>query len=321
MEAGAARIDEGILGLIGCFTPHRPVEAGAATGRSQLSFRWCSFTPHRPVEAGAAYRAIHAGIVHRVSILTGPWRPVLLQRLGIGPGRNRFNPHRPVEAGAAQASTDSGLLHHRFNPHRPVEAGAACLPPPCRVTPLVSILTGPWRPVLHAAGALHDRHHRVSILTGPWRPVLRALAFSNRMGEPFQSSPARGGRCCDRMDGGIDGGVLFQSSPARGGRCCILIAVPWPMSLHVSILTGPWRPVLRAVLPLLQRQVQAVSILTGPWRPVLLVGSCTLCGAVLVSILTGPWRPVLRPSKPGRETPWPCFNPHRPVEAGAAVMA
>ncbi len=60
----------------------------------------------------------------------------------------------------------------------------------------------------------------VSILTGPGRPVLRIIARKSGGGGKFQSSPAPEGRCYISRDG--QGGTAideFQSSPAPEGRC------------------------------------------------------------------------------------------------------
>ena len=117
-------------------------------------------------------------------------------------------------------------------------------------------------------------------------------------------------------------------------------------TLPVSILTGPLRPVLSRFLLHIIPHVSRVSILTGPLRPVLSVaatrvyrpvdtpsfnphrpvkagamfGTSKTCGVIAgVSILTGPLRPVLCRLTLGFFTARidDCFNPHRPVKAGA----
>ena len=58
----------------------------------------------------------------------------------------------------------------------PAPKGGCCAgrASPPRTTPLVSILTGPEGPVLHAGDAELDEPLLVSILTGPEGPVLQA---------------------------------------------------------------------------------------------------------------------------------------------------
>ena len=60
-----------------------------------------------------------------------------------------------------------------FNPHRPVKAGASQNRQADPRGSVVSILTGPLRPVLPARGISKSAAARVSILTGPLRPVLQ----------------------------------------------------------------------------------------------------------------------------------------------------
>ena len=133
----------------------------------------------------------------------------------------------------------------------------------------------------------------------------------------------------------------FQSSPALSGRCNQ--SMPGIGSVQrqlVSILTGPFGPVQRAILHLLwlqssfnphrpfragatwhpvdaQNHVAVVSILTGPFGPVQRGHRKGGEAEMNVSILTGPFGPVQRLEGGSRGDNARGFNPHRPFRAGA----
>ena len=157
----------------------------------------------------------------------------------------------------------------------------------------VSILTGPFRPVQHCGRWWLTTNHDVSILTGPFRPVqLKGILSPAAYGPWFQSSPALSGRCnapgghqrrrycrfnphrpfqagaTTRRRGRPGLEAVFQSSPALSGRCNAYMLGALGLPYGVSILTGPFRPVQRAVQHGLHGGGPPVSILTGPFRPV-----------------------------------------------------
>ena len=187
----------------------------------------------------------------------------------------------------------------------------------------VSILTGPFGPVLLAtrfrvsigvimfqsSPALSGRccplPQRVSLYPSPrfnpHRPFRAGAAFRRACGATrttFCFNPHRPFRAGAAVLQARDGAELwvFQSSPALSGRCCVKWSSVEAISKRVSILTGPFGPVLHS------------SLLEGR----------TPGGGV--SILTGPFGPVLPAQAASRLALRRCFNPHRPFRAGAAVV-
>ena len=110
------------------------------------------FNPHRPAKAGAAR----------------------IQDGGLSIPCRCFNPHRPAKAGAALVLRSVLEFLHGFNPHRPAKAGAARR----RSTPGLVPTVFQSSPAREGRCCRDVKHHHVccaivSILTGPRRPVLR----------------------------------------------------------------------------------------------------------------------------------------------------
>ena len=233
-------------------------------------------------------------IPRKVSILTGPFRPVQ---------------HDVGKAAAVVAAFQSSpALSGRCNMLSP--GGDSNGKP-------VSILTGPFRPVQHPqprswtpASSCFNPHRPFQ--AGATRRFTRQLSVNRE----FQSSPALSGRC----------NPMALYSPCGCGWVSILTGPFRPVQPEtlrliravqfVSILTGPFRPVQRGAFAAYGVRPRFVSILTGPFRPVqheaalrsywalqfqsspALSGRCNSATSSRqeirpgVSILTGPFRPV-----------------------------
>ena len=159
---------------------------------------------------------------------------------------------------------------------------------------------------------------RVSILTGPWRPMLRGTRQAIRSPIPFQSSPAPGGRCYDAIINSCNARLVvsiltgpwrpmlpsftlasgtahigFQSSPAPGGRCYVSLISRCRI---VRARFNPHRPLeADATIHRPMPKVRAAPFQSSPAPG----GRCYHC------------------RKRERCSKGDCFNPHRPLEADA----